>query len=29
MGGVIEVCEAKPIRYLGAAETLVQLQTLG
>jgi hypothetical protein len=29
MGGVIEVYKAKPIRYLGAVETLVQSQTLG
>jgi hypothetical protein len=27
MGGVIEVCEAEPTRYLRAVETLVQPQT--
>jgi hypothetical protein len=25
----MEVCEVKPVRYLGVAETLVQPQTLG
>ena len=29
MGGVIEVYKAKPIRYSGVAETLVQSQILG
>ena len=29
MGGVIEVCKVKPIRCLGAVETLVQPQILG
>ena len=29
MGGVIEACEAKPIRCLGAVETLVQPQIPG
>jgi len=28
MGGVIEACEAEPIKYTRAVETLVQPQTL-
>ena len=29
MGGVIEACKVKPIKYLRAVETLVQPQTPG
>ena len=29
MGGAIKVYKAKPIKYLGAIKTLIQLQILG